>query len=87
LQPAVQLSDRFISTARSGFGFVEPVAKGNYNLLDARVSGWYDHAKETVFVDSIAVSQSPAKSAACRSNNISSVSERMACRWISGFDE
>jgi hypothetical protein len=60
---------------------------GNYNLLVARVSGWYDHVKETVFVDSIAVSQSPAKSAACRSNNISFVFERMARRWISGFDE
>jgi iron complex outermembrane recepter protein len=54
LRPAVQLSDRFISTAPSGFGFVEPVTQGNYNLLDGRVSGWYDRVEATVFVNNIA---------------------------------
>jgi iron complex outermembrane receptor protein len=54
LQPAVQLSDRFISTAPAGFGFVEPVTVGNYNLLDARASGRYDNLEATVFVNNIA---------------------------------
>ena len=54
LQPAVQLSDRFISTAPAGFGFVEPVTQGNYNLLDARTSGRYDNLEATVFVNNIA---------------------------------
>jgi iron complex outermembrane recepter protein len=54
LQPAVQLSDRFISTAPAGFGFVEPVTLGNYNLLDGRVSGRYDNIEATVFVNNIA---------------------------------
>jgi iron complex outermembrane recepter protein len=54
LQPAVQLSDRFISTAPSGFGFVEPVTQGNYNLLDGRVSGRYANIEATVFVNNIA---------------------------------
>jgi iron complex outermembrane recepter protein len=54
LQPAVQLSDRFISTAPSGFGFVEPVTQGNYNLLDGRVGGRYDNVEATVFVNNIA---------------------------------
>jgi outer membrane receptor protein involved in Fe transport len=54
LRPAVQLSDRFISTAPAGFGFVEPVTLGNYNLLDARVSGRYDNLAATVFVSNIA---------------------------------
>jgi iron complex outermembrane recepter protein len=54
LQPAVQLSDRFISTAPAGFGFVEPIAVGNYNLLDGRVSGRYDNLEATVFVNNIA---------------------------------
>ena len=54
LQPAVQLSDRFISTAPSGFGFTEPVTQGNYNLLDGRVSGRYDNIEATVFVNNIA---------------------------------
>jgi iron complex outermembrane recepter protein len=54
LQPAVQLSDRFISTAPAGFGFVEPVTQGNYNLLDGRVSGRHDNLEATVFVNNIA---------------------------------
>jgi hypothetical protein len=54
LQPAVLLSDRFVSTAPSGFGFVEPVTKGNYSLLDARASGRYGHVEATVFVNNIA---------------------------------
>jgi iron complex outermembrane recepter protein len=54
LQPAVQLSDRFISTAPAGFGFVEPITVGNYNLLDGRVSGRYDNIEATVFVNNIA---------------------------------
>jgi outer membrane receptor protein involved in Fe transport len=54
LQPAIQLSDRFVSTAPAGFGFVEPVTKGNYNLLDARASGQYDHVEATLFVNNIA---------------------------------
>jgi iron complex outermembrane receptor protein len=54
LRPAVQLSDRFISTAPAGFGFVEPITVGNYNLLDARASGRYDNLKATVFVNNIA---------------------------------
>jgi len=54
LRPAVQLSDRFISAAPADFGFVEPVTLGNYNLLDARVSGRYDNLAATVFVSNIA---------------------------------
>jgi iron complex outermembrane receptor protein len=54
LQPAVQLSDRFISTAPASFGFVEPVTQGNYNLLDGRVSGRHDNLEATVFVNNIA---------------------------------
>jgi iron complex outermembrane recepter protein len=54
LQPAVQLSDRFISAAPAGFGFVEPVTVGNYNLLDGRVSGRYDNIEVTVFINNIA---------------------------------
>ena len=54
LQPAVQLSDRFISTAPSGFGYVEPVTQGDYNLLDARASGRYANLEATVFVNNIA---------------------------------
>jgi iron complex outermembrane receptor protein len=54
LQPAVQLADRFISTAPSGFGFAEPVTQGNYNLLDGRVNGRYGHTEVTVFVNNIA---------------------------------
>jgi iron complex outermembrane recepter protein len=54
LQPAVQLSDRFISTAPSGYGFAEPVTQGNYNLLDGRVSGHYSRVDATVFVNNIA---------------------------------
>jgi iron complex outermembrane receptor protein len=54
LQPAVQLSDRFISTAPAGFGFVEPITVGNYNLLDGRVSGRYDNIEATMFVNNIA---------------------------------
>jgi iron complex outermembrane recepter protein len=54
LQPAVQLSDRFISTAPAGFGFVEPVTQGDYNLLDARVSGRHDNLEATVFINNIA---------------------------------
>lgn len=54
LQPALQLSERFVSTAPAGFGFVEPVTKGNYSLLDARASGRYDHLEATLFVNNIA---------------------------------
>jgi iron complex outermembrane receptor protein len=54
LRPAVQLSDRFISTAPAGFGFVEPITVGNYNLLDARASGRYANIEATVFVNNIA---------------------------------
>jgi iron complex outermembrane receptor protein len=54
LRPAVQLSDRFISTAPAGFGFAEPITVGNYNLLDARASGRYDNLKATMFVNNIA---------------------------------
>jgi iron complex outermembrane receptor protein len=54
LQPTLQLSDRFVSTAPSGFGFVEPVTRGNYSLLDARASGRYDHVEATLFVNNIA---------------------------------
>jgi iron complex outermembrane receptor protein len=54
LQPAVQLSDQFISTALAGYGFVEPVTQGNYNLLNARASGRYDRVEATVFCNNIA---------------------------------
>jgi iron complex outermembrane receptor protein len=54
LQPAVLLSDRFVSTAPSGFGFVQPVTRGNYSLLDARASGRYGRVEATVFVNNIA---------------------------------
>jgi iron complex outermembrane receptor protein len=54
LRPAVQLSDRFISTAPAGFGEAEPITVGNYNLLDARASGRYDNLEATVFVNNIA---------------------------------
>ena len=54
LRPAVQLSDRFISTAPAGFGFAEPITVGNYNLLDARASGRYNNLKATLFVNNIA---------------------------------
>jgi outer membrane receptor protein involved in Fe transport len=54
LRPAVQLSDRFISTAPGGFGFAEPITVGNYNLLDGRVSGRYANLEATVFVNNIA---------------------------------
>ena len=54
LQPAVQLSDRFISTAPAGFGEAEPVTVGNYSLLDARASGRYDNLEATVFINNIA---------------------------------
>ena len=54
LQPAVQLSDRFISTAPAGFGEAEPITVGNYSLLDARASGRYDNLEATVFVNNIA---------------------------------
>jgi iron complex outermembrane recepter protein len=53
-RPAVQLSDRFISTAPSGFGFAAPVTQGNYNLLDGRASGRYANVEATVFVNNIA---------------------------------
>jgi iron complex outermembrane recepter protein len=54
LRPAVQLSDRFISTAPAGFGFAEPITVGNYNLLDGRVSGRYHNLEATMFVNNIA---------------------------------
>jgi outer membrane receptor protein involved in Fe transport len=54
LRPAVQLSDRFISAAPAGFGLVDPVTVGNYNLLDARASGRYANLEATVFVNNIA---------------------------------
>ena len=54
LQPAVQLSDQFISTALGGYGFAEPVTQGNYNLLNARASGRYDRLEATVFCNNIA---------------------------------
>jgi iron complex outermembrane receptor protein len=54
LRPAVQLSDRFISTAPAGFGFADPITLGNYNLLDGRVSGRYANLEATMFVNNIA---------------------------------
>jgi iron complex outermembrane recepter protein len=63
LQPAVLLSDQFVSTAPSGFGFVEPVTRGNYSLLDARASGRYDHLEATLFVKNIADKRGVANSA------------------------
>jgi outer membrane receptor protein involved in Fe transport len=54
LRPAVQLSDRFISTAPAGFGEAESLAVGNYSLLDARASGRYDNLEATVFINNIA---------------------------------
>jgi iron complex outermembrane receptor protein len=54
LQPAVQLSDQYISAAPSGFGFLKPVTVGDYNLLDGRVMGRYNKLETTIFVNNIA---------------------------------
>jgi len=53
-QPAVQLSDRYLSAAPAGFGYIEPVTVGDYNLLDGRVSGRYNNVEATIFVNNIA---------------------------------
>ena len=54
LQPAVQLSDRYLSAAPAGFGYIAPVTVGDYNLLDGRVSGRFDKIEATIFVNNIA---------------------------------
>jgi len=54
LQPAVQLSDQFISTALAGYGFTQPITQGNYNLLNGRASGRFNRVEATVFCNNIA---------------------------------
>jgi hypothetical protein len=54
LQPGVQLSDQFISTALAGYGFVQPITQGNYNLLNGRASGRYGRLEATIFCNNIA---------------------------------
>ena len=54
LQPAIVLSDRFISVAPAGFGFAEPNTQGNYNLLDGRLVTHVRSAEVTLFANNIA---------------------------------
>jgi len=53
LQPSILFSDRYISSAPGGFGFVVPVTQGNYNVLDSRITGHIKDIEATVFVNNI----------------------------------
>jgi outer membrane receptor protein involved in Fe transport len=54
LQPSFQLTDRYISSAPAEFGSGSPLAQGDFNLLDGRVSATVKGVLATIFVSNIA---------------------------------
>jgi iron complex outermembrane receptor protein len=54
LQPSFQLTDRFISSAPAEFAAGAPLAQGDFNLLDGRVSTIVKGVLATIYVSNIA---------------------------------
>jgi iron complex outermembrane receptor protein len=53
MRPVIQLTERFISTAPSGFCFVAPVPQGNSIVLDSRISTYFKDVEATMLLDNI----------------------------------
>jgi outer membrane receptor protein involved in Fe transport len=54
LQPAIMLSDRFISSSPANFGQTVPVTQGNFNLLDGRLLTHFRSIEAILFATNIA---------------------------------
>jgi iron complex outermembrane receptor protein len=53
LRPVIQITERFISSAPAGFGFVAPVPQGNFIVLDGRISSYFKDVEATILLNNI----------------------------------